>query len=306
MGFGQLSLFAIAYATGVLMFFAPCSVGLLPAYLTYFNTQSKDEPTVTAISSAPRSLQWITRVVGLVGVVTFLSGAIPLFYMAVAGLRILLPGYQLIVPLAQLGTGSYFPPVLLVTLGTFLLLQGIVMVRGVSGLYFGLITSLGITATYLLISLPVVFLGEWLKQYLVQLQLLVGPLVIGLGFLYYTNTSLSAIVPLSKRTNRSTSGFFGFGVLYGLGSLACNIPLFLGVILSVFATDGILEGVGVFGSFAAGMSTLMVGVSVLTAATGHSYSFGRYAHQARTLGSLAFILIGAYITWYTLISFGYL
>ena len=287
-------------------FLAPCSVGLLPAYLTYFNTRPTDESTVTAISSAPQSLQWIIRITGLVGVVTFLSGAIPLFYMAVGGLRILLPGYQLIVPLAQLGTGSYFPPVLLVTLGTFLLLQGIVMLRGLSGLYFGLITSVGITATYLVISLPVVVLGEWLKQYLLQLQLLVGPLVIGLGLLYYTGTSLSAMVPLPKRTSRSTTGFFGFGVLYGLGSLACNIPLFLGVILSVFATDGVIDGVAVFGSFAAGMSTLMVGVSVLTAATGHTYSFGRYARQIRTFGSLAFILIGAYITWYTLVSFGYL
>ena len=65
--------------------------------------------------------------------------------MAVSGLRILLPGYHVIVLLAQFGTGSYDPPVMLVTVGMLLLLQGIVMVTGVSGLYAGLITALGVT-----------------------------------------------------------------------------------------------------------------------------------------------------------------
>lgn len=43
-GFEQPSLLVVAYATGVLMFFAPCSVGLLPAYLTYVRTIVRAEP----------------------------------------------------------------------------------------------------------------------------------------------------------------------------------------------------------------------------------------------------------------------
>ena len=124
--------------------------------------------------------------------------------------------------------------------------------------------------------------------------------------LYYTNTSLSTIVRLPKRTESSGEAFFSFGVVYGIGNLARNIPLFLGVILSVFATEGIVGGLAMFGSFAAGMSTLMIGVSILTATTGRSFSLGRYAGRARVLGSIGFILIGSYATWYTLISFGYL
>ena len=303
---GQSSLLVVAYATGVLMFFAPCSVGLLPAYLTYFNTHSKNRTTTTPLASAPRSIQWLARITGVLGVGAFLAGAIPLFYMAVSGLRILLPGYHVIVPLAQFGTGSYDPPVMLVTVGTLLLLQGIVMVTGVSGLYAGLVTALGVTSTYLVISVPVLLIGEWIRPYLVQFQLLAGPLIIGIGVLYYTKTSLSSIVRLPKRTESSGEAFFSFGVVYGIGSLACNIPLFLGVILSVFATDGIIRGLAVFGSFAAGMSTLMIGVSILTATTGRSVSLGRYAGRVRILGSIGFVVIGSYVTWYTLISFGYL
>ena len=38
----QPSLLTAAYAAGVLMFFAPCSVGLLPAYLTYYFTHDTE------------------------------------------------------------------------------------------------------------------------------------------------------------------------------------------------------------------------------------------------------------------------
>ena len=184
--FGQSSLLVVAYATGVLMFFVPCSVGLLPAYLTYFNTHFESGTTATPLASAPRPIQWLARITGVLGVGAFLAEAIPLFYMAVSGLRILLPGYHVIVPLAQFGTGSYDPPVMLVTVGTLLLLQEIVMITGVSGLYAGLITALGVTSTYLMISIPVILIGEWIRPYLVQFQLLAGPLIIGVGVLYCT------------------------------------------------------------------------------------------------------------------------
>lgn len=305
-GFEQPSLLVVAYATGVLMFFAPCSVGLLPAYLTYFSTHNEGGTAIAPLASLPRRLHWFTRMLSVLGVSLFLAGAIPLFYMAVAGLRIQLPGYQTIVPLAQLGTGSYVLPVAFVTAGTLLVLHRVVVLTGFSGLSLGSMTALGITSTYLVISVPVVILGQWVQQYLVPLQLLAGPLIIVIGVMYYTDASFPITVSLPERTRRSPAAFFSFGVLYGLGSLACNLPLFLGVILSVFVTDGVVEGLAVFGAFAAEMSTLMIGVSVLIAATGRSYSLGRYAHRVRTLGSLAFVLIGGYVTWYTLTAFGYL
>jgi cytochrome c biogenesis protein CcdA len=306
MGFEQPSLLVVAYATGVLMFFAPCSVGLLPAYLTYFNAHSEGGTAVVPSEATRHRFRRPARTLGILGAILFLAGAIPLFYMAVAGLRILLPGYQIIVPLAQTASGSYLPSVALVTVGTLVLLQGLVLVTGLSGLYFGLVTTLGVISTYLVIGLPVIAIGQWIRQYLFQLQLLAGPMIIALGLFYYNGKSLPIVTRLPARTSSSTGTFFSFGVLYGVGSLACNLPLFLGVILSVFTTDGIVDGLAVFGAFALGMGTLMIGVSVLTATTGRSFSLGRYAGRARVLGSIGFVLIGSYVTWYTFISFGYL
>ena len=301
----QPSLLLVAYAAGVLMFFSPCSVGLLPAYLTYFTTAEQDSPSTHTTPSGASPRNPAALVGGLLGGVIFLLGAVPLFYMAVAGIRIQLPGYHAIVPLAQLGTGSYLPPVGAVTVGTLLLANSAVLAVGLHGIYIAVVVTLGVVSTYLVVGLPVIVFGQWVKSYLAPLELLAGPLIIAIGFMYYKGTSIPA-PRLPRRDGRSTAAFFSFGVIYGLGSLACNLPVFLGVIIPVFATDGVLDGLAVFAAFALGMSTLMIGVTVFTAATGRSVSFGRYAGRIRVGGSIVFVVLGSYITWYTLESFAYI
>jgi cytochrome c biogenesis protein CcdA len=106
-----------AYAAGVLMFFAPCSVGLLPTYLSYF--YSYEEGSEDADRSSQSGGGPVRTALLVNGVFVFFAGAIPLFYMAVAGIRVLLPGYELIVPVAKLGTGSYLPPVAVVSSARF-------------------------------------------------------------------------------------------------------------------------------------------------------------------------------------------
>ena len=105
--FSSPSVLVAAYAAGVLMFFAPCSVGLLPAYLSYF--YSHEGGAKQADRSGPSGGGPVRTALLVNGIFVFLAGAVPLFYMAVAGIRVLLPGYELIVPLAKLGTGSYLP-----------------------------------------------------------------------------------------------------------------------------------------------------------------------------------------------------
>ena len=82
--------------------------------------------------------------------------------------------------------------------------------------------------------------------------------------------------------------------------------MFLGVVLSSFFTRSFFSGLAVFVAFAAGMGTLMIGLSVVAGLSEGSLSLGHYAAPARTLGSVAFVLIGLYVTWYTLRSFGYI
>ena len=306
----QPSLLTAAYAAGVLMFFAPCSVGLLPAYLTYYFTHDSAE-TDGGTAAANRTAAggdsggFARQLLLANGVLLFLAGAVPLFYMATAGIRLLLPGYDLVVPLAKLGTGSYLPPVAAVFVGTGLSVAATGR-RGVRGLRIGSIATLGIVLLYVLVGGVVLVVGEWIRPYLTALELLVGPLLVALGVAYYYSISPLRVIELPERGDVSDSEFFTFGLLYGVGSLACNLPVFLGVVLSSFFTGSFLSGLAVFAAFAAGMGTLMIGLSVVAGLTEGSLSLGRYAAPVRTIGSVAFVCIGLYVTWFTLRSFGYL
>lgn len=155
-----------AYAAGVLMFFAPCSVGLLPAYLSYFYTHEESPSPAGQTSGGERGL--VRSLVLIHGIIVFLVGAIPLFYMAVAGIRILLPGYNLIVPIAKLGTGSYIPPVAVVVVGTVLSILGLGHRAVRDGVRVGGFVTLGVIAVYLLIGGIVLVLGQWIEPYLVS------------------------------------------------------------------------------------------------------------------------------------------
>ncbi|GAA0469884.1 integral membrane transporter [Halococcus dombrowskii] len=303
----QPSLLTAAYAAGVLMFFAPCSVGLLPAYLTYYFTHDDGPPaSANRTTTNGDSGSFVRQLLLANGVLLFLAGAIPLFYMATAGIRLLLPGYEIVVPLAKLGTGSYLPPVAAVFVGTGLSVVATGRRGAVRGLRIGGIATLGIVLLYLLVGGTVLVVGQWVRPYLASLQLLVGPLLVALGVAYYYGISPLRAIELPERGEVSDSEFFTFGLLYGVGSLACNLPVFLGVVLSSFFTGSFLSGLAVFAAFAAGMGTLMVGLSVVASLTEGSLSLGRYAAPVRTVGSAAFVLIGLYVTWYTLRSLGYL
>lgn len=291
------------------MFFAPCSVGLLPAYLTYYLTHdssASDSTDSTTGTTSTDSLSMARVVVLANGVLVFLFGAIPLFYMATAGIRVVLPGYHFIVPLAKLGTGSYLPPVGAVFVGTVLSIVAIGRNGAYRGLRVGSIATVGIVVLYVLVGSAVLAVGQWIQPYLASLQLLVGPLIVALGITYYYGISPLRSISLPERGAVSDSEFFTFGLLYGVGSLACNLPVFLGLVLSSFFTNSFLSGLAIFVAFAAGMGTLMVGLSVVASLSSGTPSLGRYAAPVRIVGSAAFVLIGVYMTWYSLRAFGFL
>ena len=86
----QPPMLTAAYAAGVLMFFAPCSVGLLPAYLTYYLTHDSIHPDdgppassmeESTVRTTPSSLlrSFARQLLLANGILVFLMGAIPLF-----------------------------------------------------------------------------------------------------------------------------------------------------------------------------------------------------------------------------------
>ncbi|MBM2811486.1 MAG: cytochrome c biosis protein, transrane region [Chloroflexi bacterium] len=64
------------------------------------------------------------------------------------------------------------------------------------------------------------------------------------------------------RLGSSLGSLFGFGVAYGVASLACTLPVFLVVVGTSLAVGGFLHATGQFVSYALGMGTMLTAVIV--------------------------------------------
>jgi cytochrome c biogenesis protein CcdA len=102
--------------------------------------------------------------------------------------------------------------------------------------------------------------------------------------------------------NRGLRGYAAYGTAYGLASLGCTLPVFLGVVGTSFQLHGLADAIGQFVLFGLGMGTVLAVLTIATAGFGDGL-----IRRARTLGrhigwaSAAILwLAGAYIVYYWL------
>ena len=102
--------------------------------------------------------------------------------------------------------------------------------------------------------------------------------------------------------NRGLRGYAAYGIAYGLASLGCTLPVFLGVVGTSFQVHGLAAATGQFVLFGLGMGAVLAVLTVATAGFGDGL-----IRRARTLGrhigwaSAAILwLAGAYIVYYWL------
>jgi cytochrome c biogenesis protein CcdA len=102
--------------------------------------------------------------------------------------------------------------------------------------------------------------------------------------------------------NRSLGGYAAYGVAYGLASLGCTLPVFLGVVGTSLQLHGPADAVWQFVLFGTGMGTVLAVLTIATAWTGDGL-----IRRARTLrrhigwASAALLwLAGAYVVYYWL------
>jgi cytochrome c-type biogenesis protein len=102
--------------------------------------------------------------------------------------------------------------------------------------------------------------------------------------------------------NRSLGGYAAYGTAYGLASLGCTLPVFLGVVGTSLQLHGLADAVWQFVLFGIGMGTVLAVLTIATAWTGDGL-----IRRARILGrhigwasAVLLWLAGAYIVYYWL------
>jgi len=102
--------------------------------------------------------------------------------------------------------------------------------------------------------------------------------------------------------NRGLRGYAAYGMAYGLASLGCTLPVFLGVVGTSFQVHGLAAAIGQFVLFGLGMGAVLAVLTVATAGFGdgvirRARAVGRYIGWA----SAAILwLAGAYVVYYWL------
>ena len=93
---------------------------------------------------------------------------------------------------------------------------------------------------------------------------------------------------------------FGFGVSYGVASLSCTLPVFLVAVAGQLTQQSFLGGLAVFVAYTAGMSAMLLAVTIVLALGKHSLVNRLRAaarHVNRVSGAIL-LLAGGFIVWF--------
>ncbi len=137
--------------------------------------------------------------------------------------------------------------------------------RGVKALGVGLTAASGFLAIIALVGYVIAAGGQRLVHAFPYAGVTIGGILAVLG-VWLLLTGRSFGIEAAKRVTiaprRSVRNVFLFGVAYAAGSLSCTLPVFLLVVGSSLATRGLAGSFGQFISYALGMGSILVAVTI--------------------------------------------
>ncbi|MPY93719.1 MAG: cytochrome c biogenesis protein CcdA [Acidimicrobiia bacterium] len=106
--------------------------------------------------------------------------------------------------------------------------------------------------------------------------------------------------PAGRARGRGSGSVALFGVSYAVASLSCTLPVFLAVVGSTVTRRDLTSGVTTFLGYAAGMSLVLVAVTVAVAFTrgGFVQRLRRASRHVDRAAGLLLVVSGAYVAFY--------
>ena len=137
--------------------------------------------------------------------------------------------------------------------------------RALKGLLIAFVVTSGFIVIFAAVGGLIVTGGRWLITAFPYAGLLIGAAMVGLGvWILITDKTLSILSggPVAVNRQQSLRNAFLFGIAYALGSLSCTLPIFLGVVGTSLASEGLLFSFGQFFGYALGMGTIIFAVTI--------------------------------------------
>jgi cytochrome c-type biogenesis protein len=188
----------------------------------------------------------------------------------------------------------------------------LILVRLTRGGLVGILVTAAFIATFGLAGIAISSIGIGIVKFLPWIAVSSGIVIIGIGIAKIFGRTVHMNMPSPRGLLFTTKSgnergnflnFFLFGIGYSIASLSCTLPLFLFIIFQGLSAGGIREGFIVFLSYALGMGSVMIAISLAISAS--NQTFVRYlkklAPKMNIITSIVLILAGSYLIYYNLI-----
>jgi len=171
------------------------------------------------------------------------------------------------------------------------------------GLFLGVVTTLGFLVVFAVVGGIITAGGQWLVRVCPFAGVAIGGLMTAVGlWLLITHRTLG-IMAASRVTvspQRNLRNVFLYGIVYAIGSLSCTLPIFLVVVGSSLASQGLLGSFSQFIGYALAMGSILVAVTLGAAL--FQGTVARALRQAlpyvHRVSALFMVGAGAYLIYY--------
>jgi cytochrome c biogenesis protein CcdA len=137
--------------------------------------------------------------------------------------------------------------------------------RALKALALGAVATAGFLVILAAVGVVIAAGGQWLVRVFPYAGVAIGAAMVALGiWLLVTRRSLG-ILAASRVTvspKRNLRNVFLFGIAYATGSLSCTLPIFLVVVGSSLASQGLLSSLVQFLGYGLGMGTILITVTI--------------------------------------------
>jgi len=140
--------------------------------------------------------------------------------------------------------------------------------RGARAVGLGVVATSGFLLVLAAVGGVTAVGGQWLIRTFPYVGVAIGAALTALGAWMLRSGRTIGLLAASRvhvTPQRSTRNVFLFGLAYAAGSLSCTLPVFLLVVGTSLASQGLLASFGQFISFGLGMGTILMAVTIGTA-----------------------------------------
>lgn len=285
---------AVAFAAGLVAFFSPCSVALVPAYVALY-LPAAGEATPRALS--PR---FVFALMALLGAsATAVVAAVFAYPLRSGGARAPGPTPEEILMASAAAVAvacaaviaieaRRFPPGSLQTLAR----------ETARGAALGGSSSLGFVTVFGAVALLLAFAGAAVAPALPAIALITAGALLLLGILMILGRSFSILPAFAAPSRPGYLSAYVFGLAYALISTGCLLPVFLAVVNFALLPGSV--GPVVMLAYAAGYAALMILLSVYVAVARETVvaSIRRALPQIHRVAGAVVVAMAAYVIWF--------